>query len=171
MKLNKDVLFGTLSGALVCAFVMIEFLLGYHSTKIGDGKWLSYFGVLIPITIIAIAIINKKNTSQGYLDLKEGMKTGIIISLITGIITTLFMLIYNNYINPEFFSTAMNYQTKLFKEAGKTPDEIAAIIDQYKANQKLSAQLISGIIGTPLMGMLPSLIITLILRKNKPTPA
>ena len=161
-------MYGILSGALVCAFVMVEFFLGFHSTKIGQGKYMSYFGVLIPITIIVIAILYKKKDGGGFLEFKEGMKTGIIISLITGIITTFFMMLYNSYINPEFFDTALAYQTKLFKEAGKTPEEIASILEQYKTNQKLSAQLVSGLIGTPLMGMLPTLLVTMILRKSRP---
>ncbi len=169
MKINRDVLYGIISGALVCGFVLVEYFLGFHTTKIGQGKYLSYFGVVIPITIIVIAILYKKKNGDGYLDPKDGMKTGIIISLITGIITTFFMMLYNSYINPEFFNIAMDYQTKLFKEAGKTPEEITAILEQYKANQKLSAQLVSGLIGTPLMGMLPSLIITMILRKARPS--
>jgi len=165
--MNKDVLYGIISGALVCAFVMVEYLMGFHSTKIGEGKYMSYFGILIPVTIIAIGILYKKKDNGGYLELKDGMKTGIIISLMTGIITTVFMLIYNKYINPEFFDIAMAFQTKLWKANGNTPEEIKAMIDQYKANQKLSAQLVSGLIGTPLMGMLPTLVITLILRKGR----
>lgn len=167
MKKNRDLIYGISSGLAVCAFVFVQYLLGYHSDKIGDSRIINYFGMLIPITFISIGIIQKKKAQEGWLELKDGMKTGILITFITGIITTVFMLIYNKYINPEFINVAMAYENKLLTEAGKKPEEIAAIIEQFKAGQALSAQLFSGLVGTPLMGMIPTLIITLILRKSR----
>ena len=167
MKNNRDLIYGIISGLAVSAFVMVEYLLGYHSEMIADAKLINNFGMLIPITLIAMAIIKRKNDQEGWLELKDGMKTGIFIAFITGIISTLFLLIYNQYINPEFFNTALAYQTKLLQAAGKTPKEISDILDQMKAGQTIGAQLFSGFVGTPIMGMIPSLLITLILRKSK----
>jgi hypothetical protein len=168
MKINKDILYGIISGALVCAFTMIEYLMGYHNAKITDGRFLNLLGNLIPVTVIAIAILYKKKNDGGFLELKDGMKTGIIISFFTGVITTAFMMIYNNYINPEYLQISFDYQIKLLTEKGYSPDDIAKFKEGFDASQKLVAQLVAGLLWTPLLGMLPSLVITLILRKNRP---
>jgi hypothetical protein len=168
MKINKDILYGIISGALVCAFTMIEYLMGYHNAKIADGRFLNLLGNLIPVTVIAIAILYKKKNDGGFLELKDGMKTGIIISFFTGVITTAFMMIYNNYINPEYLQISFDYQIKLLTEKGYSPDDIAKFKEGFDASQKLGAQLVAGLLWTPLLGMLPSLVITLILRKNRP---
>src|ERR1017187_112565 len=168
MKINKDILYGILTGALVCAFTMIEYLMGYHNAKIADGRLLNLLGNLIPVIVIAIAIIYKKKNDKGYLELKDGMKTGIIISFFTGVITTAFMRIYNNYINPEYLQISFDYQVKLFTERGYSADDITKFKEGFESSQKLGSQLMAGLLWTPLLGMLPSLIITLILRKNRP---
>src|ERR1035438_8679506 len=141
MKINKDILYGILTGMLVCAFTMIEYLMGYHNAKIADGRFLNLLGNLIPVTVIAIAIIYKKKNDNGYLELKDGMKTGIIISFFTGVITTIFMMIYNNYINPEYLDISLAYQTKLYTEHGYKTDDIAKFKEGFDASQMLGAQL------------------------------
>jgi hypothetical protein len=168
MKLKTEYTFGILSGLLVCALVMVAHFMGYYTTNINSGKFLGFCFFIIPIVFILIGIYVKKTKDlDGYLDLKDGLKTGIIISFINGIITTIFLLIYFNYINPDFYNIYIRYETKVLADLGKTPKEIDDLLEQFRASQKIGAQILSGILTTPLFGMIPSLIITLILRKNR----
>jgi hypothetical protein len=168
MKLKTEQTYGILSGLLICVLVMVAHFMGYYTTKIDSGKFLGFCFLIIPIVFILIGIYVKKTKELGgYLDLKDGLKTGILISFINGIITTIFLLIYFNYINPDFYNLYITYETKVLADLGKTPKEIDDLLDQFRSSQKIGAQLLSGILITPLFGMIPSLIITLILRKSR----
>src|ERR1017187_3150150 len=114
MKLKTEQTFGIISGLLVCALVMVAHFMGYYTTKIDSGKFLGVCFLIIPIVFILVGIYVKKTKElDGYLELKDGLKTGIIISFINGIITTIFLLIYFNFINPDYFPKYIVYETKV----------------------------------------------------------
>src|ERR1035438_680585 len=168
MKLKTEHIFGIVSGISVCILVMVAHFAGYYTTKIDSGKFLGTCFLIIPILYIIVGIYVKKTRElDGYLELKDGLKTGIIISFINGIITTIFLLIYFNFINPDYFPRYIEYETKVMVNMGKTPDEIKELLVQFKSGQSIVMQLLSGILITPLFGLIPSLLITLILKKSR----
>ncbi len=167
MKL--EVKFGLITGIGICIWVLLEYALGFHNENLEMGKYSGYFSSIIPVTALFIAIKTRRDKINDHtLTLREGVGTGFIISLITAVITTIFFYIYNHYINPGWMDMALEYETKSLLASGMSKADIEKRMVEYNEMRSDLAQAAYMFFSTMLMGLIFSLIISLILRKRKP---
>ena len=65
-------MYGFLCGLAMSGWIMIEFLLGFHSTSFEIGRYSGYFSVIIPVVFIFVALRERQSQSKGILAVKEG---------------------------------------------------------------------------------------------------
>ena len=74
------------------------------------------FNVLIPTTLAVLAIVNFKKDNQGLLSLKQSIKIGVGVFLITAIIGLFYFAIFINVIEPDFVTNTAQLQAETLRE-------------------------------------------------------
>lgn len=80
--------------------------------------------LLLMIAFITLGIKKVKESNSGLLTLGEGLKTGMGIALISGIIGIAYFLIFVNFIDPEFFNQIAAIQEQKWYDAGIAEEQI-----------------------------------------------
>ena len=163
-----EIKYGILTGAGICFWILLEFLLGFHSDKMNMGEYSLYFVVIIPLITIYRGIKEKRDSIfNGAISLNGGIKTGLMISLIAAVITAVFIIVYFNFIDPGFFERGIAYHAEKLLKQKETGYEITDKLMDIKAAFSFVNQLLFGILGTVGIGFIISIIYSFVLRKNK----
>jgi len=150
------------------AAVLINVAL-YSMGKTYEPHWsVGVISIGVTVVIIILGIKKIKELNGGFLSLSEALKTGLGIALISGIISVVYMLIFSNFIEPEYFSRMMEVQQQKMLETypNFTDEQLEASMEMAK---KMSGPAISSaiaIIGSLFFGFIISLIGGLIMKKT-----
>src|SRR5258707_15625252 len=106
--MRTEVKYGVITGIAVCSLVVIEYLMGFHTSRLEIGRYSGYFSMIIPFVTLFLAIREKRiETEEESLSVWQGIRTGVLVSFLSAVITAVFMLLYNNLINPGWQRAAM----------------------------------------------------------------
>lgn len=163
--MNTEIKFGLILGFGICAYTLLAHLLGFYTTNIQTGKYADIVIMLLPVIVLFLAIREKRNR-LGSLSLLQGIKTGLLVALISFPISTAGLWIYHHFINPNWLEFILDYERDLMTRSGIGAAEIGAKLDAIRAGNSDFAQIVGGFVGTLILGLILSLIFSLILRKR-----
>ena len=166
--MKTEIKFGIILGLGIYAYTMIAHLLGFYTNNIQAGKYGDAAIILLPLVVLFLAIREKRNLNAS-LTLFQGIKTGLLVVLISFPISSSFLWIYHHYINPNWFEFILDYEQNSLQRAGVSAEEVAFRIDKLGAGNSDFAQIISGFIGTLVLGFVLSFFISIILRRKLKT--
>lgn len=134
---------------------------------------LSILGVSLVIMLgcIIVGLLQFKKANNGYMSFGQGMKIGIGICLIGGIISMAYQLLLSHVIDPEMMSKQLELARMQMQDSKMSQEQIDA---QLEMAQKFSSPLIQiafGLLMSIFFGFVLSLIPTLIMKKNNPEKA
>ncbi|MDO6602726.1 DUF4199 domain-containing protein [Arenibacter palladensis] len=157
--------YGLILGAISVAFLLMLYSLDMHYQ---GGPMVMGVSLLITIAVIAIGMIQFKKDNKGFMSFGQGLKVGVGIGLIAGIIGIIFNQILAGVIDPEMMNKAMEYQKGLLMETTKmTPEQIDAQMEGAKKFTTPSMQIVFGLVYSVVASLLLSLIPALILKKKE----
>lgn len=149
--------------AMIFIFMGLLWMMGEKAAGLHDehiDKQMLYTN-LIAIPAIAIYIFalleKKKKFYHGSIDFKEGLRAGLVMTVIIAILSPVSQYIISELISPDFFANVSNYavEQKMF-----TPEQAA---DYFS----LKSYMKQSVFGALVMGMLTSVIVAFFI-KNKP---
>ncbi|RAJ12471.1 DUF4199 domain-containing protein [Arenibacter echinorum] len=157
--------YGLILGAISVAFLLMLYSLDMHYQ---GGPMVMGVSLLITIAVIVIGMLQFKKDNGGFMSFGEGLKIGVGIGLIAGIIGIIFNQILAGVIDPEMMNKAMEYQRGLLMETTKmTPEQIDAQMEGAKKFTTPSMQIVFGLVYSVVASFLLSLIPALILKKKE----
>ncbi|MEQ8219866.1 MAG: DUF4199 domain-containing protein [Arenibacter sp.] len=162
---NYALTYGLILGAISVAFLLMLYSLDMHYQ---GGPMVMGVSLLITIAVIVIGMLQFKKDNGGFMSFGEGLKIGVGIGLIAGIIGIIFNQILAGVIDPEMMNKAMEYQKGLLMETTKmTPEQIDAQMEGAKKFTTPSMQIVFGLVYSVVASLLLSLIPALILKKKE----
>ncbi|HKR60083.1 MAG TPA: DUF4199 domain-containing protein [Pyrinomonadaceae bacterium] len=164
--MNTEVKYGLILGLGICLYTVVAHLLGFYTTNIQTGKYGDIVISLLPIVVLFLAI-REKRSRAGSLTIFQGVKTGLLVALISFPISTAFLWVYHHYINPNWLEFILAYERSTMAQAGKGAVEIATRLDALRAGNSDMAQLVGGLVGTIILGLVLSIVFSLILRRKQ----
>lgn len=157
--------YGLILGAISVVFILMLYSLDMHYQ---GGPLVMGVSLLITIAVIVIGMMQFKKDNNGFMSFGEGLKIGIGIGLVAGIIGIIFNQILAGVIDPEMMNKAMEYQKgKLMETTKMTPEQIDAQMEMGKKFTTPSMQIVFGLIYSVVASLLLSLIPALILKKQE----
>lgn len=157
---------GLVTGAGVCLWIMGEFLLGFHTTRLALGAYSGYFSTVIPLTTLFLMLRRQRDAAPaGRLGLWAGVRSGLHAAFISGVIVYGFMLAYDNFINPGWMDHALDWRVARFRADGMAETAIREQIKLYRRMTGPVGCLISIVGGMTAMGGIFSAGLTLLLRR------
>ena len=155
--------YGLLTGLVSVIFSFILFATSLDQSPV---RWL---GVAIVVGGMLLAHRQFKQQNGGFMGYGEGLGIGVLLSLVSGIISTLFSYVYITFIDPDYMNRVMETTRAKMEQQGNMSD---AQIEQATAMvQKFSSGgwiLLFGIIVSLVTGLLIALVVSAITKNPKP---
>ncbi len=156
--------FGLILGVISVIFGIMLYTLDMHYQR---NTAVTIVGVLITIVVLFFAINQFKKNNDGYLTLSEALKVGVGAALIAALIGVVYQYALANFIDPNFMDKAMDAQ---MAEAVANGSMSSTDVEQGKEMGKKFFWVGYPIylIVSVLFGLIISLVIGLVIKKNKP---
>ena len=162
-----EVKYGLYTGFGICLWMMAEHVLGFNSTRLDIGQFTRVFAVILPIVMIVLGIRDKRNIDfNGNLEVLDGVKCGLIISLTSGALTAIFFVVYGSFINPDYLDHLMAFEKSKMIGQGIPDAEIGPKLEAMRTMNTLPIQPMFQIVGSMISGLAISIIGSTILKKR-----
>lgn len=153
---------------LLTSLAIIIFTTIVNVTGLFLNKGLSSLSYVILIVGIVLAMKDFRVANKGYMSYGQGLGLGSMLSAIIGLLGSMFMMFYNQFIDSTIVQQVMDAARQDMESRGMDD----AQIDQAMAfTEKLTSpgiQFFIGVLGFLVTGFIFSLIIAAIMRKEKP---
>lgn len=158
----KPMLYGVYNGLAVCAFILLEFLLGFHNSNLQAGQYSSYFSMLIPLFFLSVGIASiYKSSAPGKFKFMHGLQFGLFMSMFSSIVLGLFTYVYNHFINPGWMYKAALWQIEKLKREGAALTQIEIMEKQLQYANNVGAQVLNAMVGVASTGIFLAAIVSI----------
>lgn len=165
MKTKLEIRYGILFALIVVVYVMLEHFLGLNTTNHQMGQYTRFGGVLVPIIGVFFGLLAKRN-EIGSLSIKQGLRSGFIVALVQTSITTLWFLIYPYFINPEFYSTMLEFEKQKLIAQGLSNADVNTKLETLRTMFSVPVQPIFQMVIGVAYGVFFAFIFSIFLRKS-----
>ncbi len=146
----------TVAGA---AFQLLLYFTGFQTEKLATGQYLNWIGFIIMIVVLTLGIkAVREEAPDKSLSYGKGVGTGALISLISGLMSSVYNFIHFKFINTEFADYQMELIRAKWAEAGM-PE---AQMEQAEGFTRAMLGPIAQAIMTPVMAVIIGTVISLI---------
>lgn len=125
--------------------------------------------LILSVGLINYGIYQFKKDNSGFVSLSEALKVGVGISLISGIIGTIYGVILTEFLDPEFMNKTFEIAKQKMLDANQelSMEDANQAIEMSKKFTSLPIRIAGGLISSVFIGFFVSLIGGLVLKKTK----
>lgn len=163
LSLTKSAMtYGLYLGLALIIFSLITYVTGL----IGN-KAVSFLSYVIYIGMIAFAMVNFRGKENGgILKYGQGVGLGTLTSVVGGVLSSIFMFILFKYIDPSLIEHVVNQAMEEALQKGAPEEHLAEAEKWIRIFTSPTAMLVIGIIGSAFFGLIISLILAAIFKKE-----
>ena len=151
---------GLLLALAIILWTLGVHLLGFYTDRIQYAALVDQVVLVLPLTIITLALLEERRRHGGTLPFGRGVLLGTAAAAVSAAPTISALWYYHHYINPEWVSYLTTYEGHKLAVEGVPLDQIATRINQLQLGGTDQRQIVGGLIGTVVMGLVLSLLIT-----------
>ena len=156
-KFKTEIKWGVIFVLATLLWNLLERLLGFHSDKIDQHQTVTTFFMIPAIVIYVLALRDKRNNDLGgKMTYKQGLITGLIVTLVVTILTPLSQYMAVEVISPDYFSNIIEHSVASGEQT----------LEEAQAFFNLQSYMVQSIIFAPIAGILTTLIVALFMRKS-----
>ena len=140
-------------------WMLLEKLVGLHSTHIDKHMYLTNLFAIPAIIVMVLALKDKKKDFYvGQITYKQGLISGIILSVFIALLSPLTQWITSTIITPEYFPNVIAYsvETGYYKS-----------IEEAEAYFNLRSYIVQSTIGALIMGIITTAVAMIFIRSKK----
>lgn len=137
--------------------------LNFIITNKTDGP-ASYLGFVLMVVALVLAMREYKSQGDGFMSFGQGFGVGFFVSLISGILGAIFSYIYFTFIDDSILEIAKN-EAIMEMEKQNVPAEAYEMMGFFTSPGFISG---SALIGSLIAGIIFTLIISAIMKKDRP---
>ncbi|MFT7343634.1 MAG: hypothetical protein ACI9XP_000208 [Lentimonas sp.] len=142
---------------MMILWMIMEVSLGYHHEKIAQHAIVTNLVAIPAITIFVLAFLQKRKTIlNGKMTYMDGVKSGLVMSIIIMLFTPIMQYITATVISPDYFQNMIDFSVE------------QNIYTQVEAESffNLKMFVVSSTIGSLIMGIVTSAIVAIFTRKS-----
>lgn len=131
----------------------------------------SFFMFITPFVFYGIAATRQKKALGGYISIKDAFQVIFIVVLISLAISTVYGLIYNKYIDPDFMVRMKEAMVGFFEQIKMPQDKIDEVVknmDEASTTASSASKIIYSFAQAIILQSIFGFIVALIVRKEKP---
>ena len=152
---KTEVKWGIILGLSVSLWVFIEYLLGFHTTRISWGVYSGYVAPIVPLLCYWYGIKEKKSQLQSMRFL-QGFASGLMMAMIGAVIITGFFYVYLTAVNPHYLQDELSFINTSLTTGGMNSTEVASSMQDLAELYTFTGQLFQAFLGTLIQGAIVS---------------
>ncbi len=156
---------GVILGIALIIYTLVLFL----TDNVGNSKlgWISF---IVSIGGLVMAMRDYRTLNGGFMSYGEGLSVGTLTAGVSGLLSSLFSVFYTTVIDTGAMERMVDKTREQLEESGLSDDQIDQQIKFVEMFQSPGLSFAFGVIGAIIFGLLLSLIIAAIMRRNKANP-
>ena len=154
---------GLIIGVASIAFSTIIFLSGQFGNQT-----LSYLGYLILIVGLVLAMKDFRTQNNGFMRYGQGLGLGSLISGVTGLLSGAFMYVYMAFVDTTLNEQLLDKAREQWEKQGMSEQQMEQAAEMSKTFMGPGVMFVFGVLGTLIFGVILSLIIAAIMKKDPP---
>ena len=154
-------------GVLASVVIMIYTTI-INVTGLSQNKILSSLSFAFMIIAIVLAMKDFREQNKGFLSYGEGLGVGTLVSAIMGLLSSAFAMFYMQFIDDTLLTQGMNKVREDMERKGMDDAQIDQAMELSQKFMSPGVVFAFGVFGYIIMGLIISLIVAAILRREKP---
>ncbi len=153
---------------IIMGLILVVYALILQITTYTTNPWLGAVTFLLLIVGFVMGHKAYKAGGDGYMSIGQGLGIGMLISLIGGVVSSIFSYAYIKFIDDSSIARAIDLQMEKFEELGYDDAQIEQAMEMAGKFSTPEMQLGMGIIVILIVGFILSLIVSLFTKKANP---
>ena len=167
MNFKSEIRTGILLSVGLFLWLMLEFFLGFHTTRIDYHPFINWLSIVIPIAGIYWSMKVKRDREYaGKISFVQALKSGFVVTAIMSLLGPIMVFVYVSAINPLFFSTMLAHSKVMIEGLNISIVDKEKMIEESTRNFSTSSYLIQSFIGSLIMGTVLSLLTAALMKRN-----
>ncbi len=156
-------LYGAILGVLSAIFSFMLYTMDMHYQ---GGAFVTIVSIVLSTALYAVAMYQFRNANNNLMSFWQGVKIGVGVAVISGIIVILFNILLTKVIDPDTMTKAINFQREqLIESTEMTIEQIDAQLEMMQQFQTPAIQAAFGLLFSVIFGFILSLIPAAFLRR------
>ncbi|MCU0340968.1 MAG: DUF4199 domain-containing protein [Spirosomaceae bacterium] len=155
--------FGLITGVASIVYTTILYVTGQAANTA-----LAWFGMIISIVVMYLAMKEFKEDNGGFMSYSQGLGIGTMMSAVSGLMGAFYNYIYNEFIDTTLRQQILDKTREQLEERGMDDAQIDAAMEMSAKFSSPAITFIFVILGAIIIGFIISLIISAIMKKDKP---
>ena len=156
---------GIILGIALIIYSLILFL----TDSVGNRK-LGFISFALSIAGLVLAMRDYRTLHGGYMSYGEGLSVGTLTAAVSGLLSSLFSVFYTTVIDTGVMERMVDRTRQQLEESGVPDDQIDQQMKIVEMFQSPGLSFAFGVIGAVIFGLLLSLVIAAIMRRNRANP-
>lgn len=157
-----------LKWGVICALASIILSTVINMTGLWKSSGVSMLAFLPLVVFLIMSMKEFREANGAFMTYSEGLSVGMLTAGVSALITSAWGMVYTKLIDPTFMTQVRDNQMEKMEEQGLSQDKIDAGMEMYDKFSGGGLTFIFGLIFTLIMAFIMVLIISAILKKNKP---
>lgn len=156
-------LYGAILGVLSAIFSFMLYTMDMHYQ---GGTFVTIVSIVLSTALYAVAMYQFRNANNNLMSFWQGVKIGVGVAVISGIIVILFNILLTKVIDPDTMTKAMDFQREqLIESTEMTIEQIDAQLEMMQQFQTPAIQAAFGLLFSVIFGFILSLLPAAFLRR------
>lgn len=155
----------------ICATIMVIYGLILQIAGLAGNQVLGYISFVILIVIVILAHNAFKTSGDGYMSLGQGIGIGMIISVVSGVISSVFTFIYLKFVDDSMIQQARDKALQDMESRGMPEEQIEQAMSMTEKFTTPAMMMVFGLLAMVFFGFILSLIISLFTKNSNPEAA
>ncbi|PRX51902.1 DUF4199 domain-containing protein [Salegentibacter salegens] len=155
-------------GIVLGIYSILALVLIYVFNVAQDNWTVGIINTLVSIIVFVLAIKKFKQNNSGFLSLKEALKVGLAVAVISGVIGAIYSYIHYSFVYPEFSEMMYDQAVLQMTEQGLSEAQQSQGLEMTKMFTSAWFFATMALVGSLFFGFIISLITGLILKRENP---
>ena len=167
MNFKSEIRTGILLGVGLFLWLLLEFFMGFHTTRIDYHPFITWLSIVIPIAGIYWSMKVKRDREYaGKISFLQALKTGFIVTSTMCLLSPIMVFVYVSAINPLFFSTMLAHSKVMIEGLNISIVDKEKMIEESTRNFSTSSYIMQSFLGSLIMGTILSILTAALMKRN-----
>ena len=159
-----------LKWGVILGIALIVYSLALYLTDSVGNSSLGFISFALSIAGLVLAMRDYRTLNGGYMSYGEGLSVGTLTSAVSGLLSSVFSVFYTTVIDTGAMARMVERTREQLEDSGTSDDVIEQQLSIIEMFQSPGLSFAFGVIGSVIFGLLLSLVVSAIMRRNRANP-